>query len=480
MWIYISDLAGKDIDIAIIAKLLFYLIPSLIPMVLPLTILVASIMTFGSFSEHYEFAAMKSSGISLQRAMKSVVLFITLLSITTFFFANNVIPWSRYKAINMRNNIAKLKPAIAIVEGQFNQIAGYNIKVEKKTGENGQDLHDVLIHKKKENGRGMVIIKAKTGKLIGGTSAHLLTLVLYDGTLYQRVFSKDYKVRRRRPFIKNGFEEYRFNIDLSDFNQVNFNEEDYDNVAAMLNLSELRVALDSLTKKFNYDQDYYAQTLRSRNGMQRVLGEIEENRMDTLTLKDSIEVKQKPSRVESVDYAIQDLNGFYDSYELRTQIRMTNLALTITNGTIRTIKGKAKNFRRKIERLNETTIEIHNKFALAVMCYVLFFVGAPMGAIIKKGGLGTPMIVAIILFLIYYYIGMFAKNSAQDGSINAVLATWISTIIMLPLSILLTYQATTDRKLVNFDVVLEPMKRFVDQLFKKIGLRKRKKNDNNS
>src|SRR5699024_1898974 len=155
-------------------------------------------------------------------------------------------------------------------------------------------------------------------------------------------------------------------------------------------------------------------------------------------------------------------------------------ALTITNGTIRTIKGKAKNFRRKIERLNETTIEIHNKFALAVMCYVLFFVGAPMGAIIRKGGIGTPMIVAIILFLIYYYIGMFAKNSAQDGSINAVLATWVSTIIMLPLSILLTYQATTDRKLVNFDIVLEPMKRFFDQLFKKIGLRKRKKNDNNS
>src|SRR5699024_2901146 len=134
-------------------------------------------------------------------------------SVTTFFFANDVIPWSKYKAINLRNNIKKLKPALAIVEGMFNQVGEYNIRVEKKTGKNGQDLHNVIIHKKIEKGRGLIVVKAKTGKLISSENSDILSLKLYDGTQYQRIYAKNYKERRRRPFIKNSFDEYTFNID---------------------------------------------------------------------------------------------------------------------------------------------------------------------------------------------------------------------------------------------------------------------------
>ena len=149
IWLYISELAGKDLDITVVGKFLLYFSPKLIPLVLPLTILLASIMVFGNFAENYEFAAMKSTGISLQRAMRSLSIFIFGLSVLAFLFANNVIPWAELKSYNLRKNIAKVKPAMAIAEGQFNEIGNINIKVAEKSGERGQYLKNVVIHQKK-------------------------------------------------------------------------------------------------------------------------------------------------------------------------------------------------------------------------------------------------------------------------------------------------------------------------------------------
>src|SRR5690606_35269676 len=164
-WLYIRELAGKDLDISVIAKLLIYFLPKLIPLVVPLTILLASIMVFGSFAENYEFAAMKSTGISLQRAMSGLSVFIVILGFITFVFANNVIPWSEFNSYNLRKNIAKLKPAMAIAEGQFNEIGAYNIKVEDKIDD--KNLKDVIIHIKSLDGRRIAeTIKSKTGELI--------------------------------------------------------------------------------------------------------------------------------------------------------------------------------------------------------------------------------------------------------------------------------------------------------------------------
>lgn len=472
IWLYISELAGKDLDVEIIGKFLLYVSPNLIPMVLPLTILVASIMTFGGFSEHYEFAAMKSSGISLQRAMRSLILFIGVLSVTTFFFANDVIPWSQYKSINLRNNIRKLKPALAIVQGSFNQVGDYNIKVKKKTGENGQNLHDVIIHKKIENQRGMTVIKAKSGKLEGNKSSDILSLILYDGNQYQRTYPKDFKERLKRPFIKNNFKEYKFNIDLSSFNDVDLDDEKYNNSEKMLDVSELRVSLDSLSRQFNQDQKNFTKTLMSRNGTEKILkNDIQVKKFDKPKLKLNKFQESKPK--DTVIYAINDMNGFYNSYDVHKKLQMANLALSSIRGTVSTINGKKKNFSKKAARLNKTEIQIHDKFALAIMCYILFFVGAPLGAIIRKGGIGLPMVVAILLFLTYYYIGIFAKNSAEDGSISPFLATWLSTFIMLPLSVIVTYRATTDQGIFNPNIIISPIRK----LFAKIGLVKKKKKE---
>jgi lipopolysaccharide export system permease protein len=183
VWLFIGELAGKDLDLGLIAKFLVYKMPSVVPLVLPLSIVLSSIMTFGSFAENYEFAAMKSAGISLTRAMRGLSIFIAVLSLATFLFANNVIPYAEYKFINFRRNIAQVKPAMAIAEGQFNDVGSYNIKVDKKSGENGNLLSGITIHKKSNQdfGNNSVVIQAKNGELVSNEESNILKLVLNNG-----------------------------------------------------------------------------------------------------------------------------------------------------------------------------------------------------------------------------------------------------------------------------------------------------------
>ena len=199
VWVYISELAGKDLEVEIILKFLLFVSPRLVVLVLPLTILLVSIMVFGNFSENYEFAAMKSTGISLQRAMKSLSFFIVFLAIISFFFANNVIPLAEYNFFNLRRNIARVKPAMAISEGQFNQLKDINIKVAKKSGENGKFLEDVIIHQKKGNTYGnYTVIKSKTGEFLSNESSNILQLILYDGNYYDELQPANYEKRTQK------------------------------------------------------------------------------------------------------------------------------------------------------------------------------------------------------------------------------------------------------------------------------------------
>ena len=210
-WLYIAELAGKDLNIEVIIKFLIYVTPKLIPLVLPLTILLSSIMVFGSFAENYEFAAMKSTGISLQRAMSGLSIFIVGVAVITFFFANNAIPWSEMKFYNLRKNIAKTKPSMAIAVGQFNQIEStpYNIKVQNKSGDNDQFLEDVTIHLKAADGRtNAKTIKAKTGEFFFEEKSNVLQLILFDGNYYEDLLPKAIKSRNKKPFAKSTFKKY--------------------------------------------------------------------------------------------------------------------------------------------------------------------------------------------------------------------------------------------------------------------------------
>ncbi|QYA25882.1 YjgP/YjgQ family permease [Gramella sp. MT6] len=447
IWLYIGELAGKDLDAEVIMKFLLYFSPKLVPLVLPLTILLTSIMTFGAFAENYEFAAMKSSGISLGRAMRSLTVFIVFISLVAFFFANNVIPAAEFKSINLRKNIAQLKPAMAISEGIFNDIGTFNIKVDEKSGENDQYLTDVIIHQKKATGGNNTVIKAKEGELVGSTDSDVLSLILKEGNYYDEVEQSDFKKRKRKPFAKSYFDRYVINIDLSDFNNVDLEDETYNSAHGMLKISELDESIDSFSVSYNDRMAEFRSSMYTRSGVK------------------NLNMNYKPK--DTVFNKEEGLLNYFDTYD---GAQIANLALGSVNSSLAHLGMKKQEFKVSIKQINKFEIALHEKYALAIACIVLFFVGAPLGAIIRKGGMGLPIVVAILIFLTYHFIGIFAKNSAENGTIAPFIATWLSTWIMLPLGIYLTYRATTDQGLFVFDNFISPIKK----LFKKAGLFKDK------
>lgn len=448
VWVYISELAGKELEFEVILKFLLYVSPRIVVLVLPLTILLVSIMVFGNFSENYEFAAMKSTGISLQRAMKSLSIFIVFLAIISFFFANNVIPMAEYNFYNLRRNIARVKPAMAIVEGQFNQLQDVNIKVAKKSGDNGQFLEDVIIHQKKGGTSGnYTVIKSKTGEFYSDESSDILQLILYDGNYYDELQPANYQKRtKNRPQIKSTFEKYIINLDLSEFNNVDFEQKETSSLYNMLGVSELSSTLDSLYDTQNKSFEAFSNTMLSRSNQ------------PILKLNFNPKTNLTKSAPEDLLLLFQD----------RKTVQLLELAINNTNSAQDELKVKSKSFLLSTININKHIVALHDKFAIGLMCIVLFFVGAPLGALIRKGGIGLPLVVAILIFLTYHFISIFAKNSSEDNSLNPVFATWLAGIIMLPFSIYLTSRATKDRALMDLDAILIPLKqRFVTStLFK--------------
>ena len=436
LWLYISELAGKDLDISVTAKFILYYMPRLIPLVVPLTILLTSIMVFGNFAENYEFAAMKSTGISLQRAMRSLSVFIVILGVACFFFANNVIPWGEYHFYNLRKNIAKVKPALAIAEGQFNEIGNINIKVDKKTGERGQYLDGVIIHEKSSTrtGNHKVIVSEK-GELKSSPDSNVLQLELLNGNYYEEIIDSKNSRNEKKPHAKSYFESYIINVDLEILNTEDLDEKSQSDRYSMLDIKQLNRAIDTLDKERKDDLKALSNTLYNRSTYTALNLNIDKNEKDSLYTGELL-----------------------DLFNLQNKLQIINLATNSANSTTQIIESNKRNFATKKIWYNKHITALHDKFVLAVACIILFFVGAPLGALIRKGGLGLPMVVAIVLFLTYHFFGIFAINSAEKGSLNPIIGSWLSTTVMLPLSIYLTSRATNDKGVFRIDPLLVPLK----------------------
>ncbi len=454
VWLLIAELAGKDLDFFMVVKFLSFSMPRMIPLVLPLSVLLASIMSFGDFSENYELAAMKSAGISLQRALRPLVIFILLLSVLAFVFANNVIPFAEYKFINFRKNIAQAKPALAIAEGQFSDVGLYNIKVNKKSGENGTILTGITIHKKSDIGDGSkTVIKAKNGKLISNENSNILQLVLNDGNYYEDIVPKNYEDLPKMPFVKSSFKKDVINIDLSALNKIDLTNESEANTNTMLTTSELTYTLDSLTKTLKTDIVSFSENINQRVGIQRTTQPI-------LIQKK----KQKNQPFQS------DLLALFST---KQRLDIINFA----NSNLSSIKYSVENsnteFKIKQENINGHLIAFYDKFVIAFACFMMFFIGAPLGAIIRKGGLGLPVVFAMLIFISFHFINTFGRRISEEGGLTPFVGSWMSSFILTPLAILLTYRATNDIGLINLDVLLVPFQKLIKKILPKI-----KNNDN--
>lgn len=443
VWLFIAELAGKDLDLVMVLKFLLFAMPRIIPLVLPLSVLLASIMTFGNLAENYEFAAMKSAGISLQRAMKSLIIFISLLSFVAFLFANNVIPYAEYKFINFRRNIAQLKPAMAIAEGQFSDVGLFNIKVNKKSGKDGNTLTGITIHKKSTNGDGnKTVIKAKNGELISSEKSSTLQLVLNDGNYYEDVITKNYLEKNKLPFAKSSFKKYIINIDLSKLNAVDVDNASVSNTNSMLNVSELNYTLDSLHKNRDTEIMSFSENINQRIGIQKIYAPITSIKKTKVLPKNLLSVYKNDQKLEVITFASNNVESTMISID----------------GTNTELANKQKN-------INAHQLALYDKFVIAFACFLMFFIGAPLGAIIRKGGLGLPIVFAVLIFISFHFINTFGKRVSQEDQLNPFWGAWLSSFILSPLAILLTYRATNDIGLINMDVILAPF----HKLFKKIA-----------
>lgn len=433
IWLFISELAGKDLDTFTVLKFLSFYAPTIVPMVLPLSVLLASIMTFGSFAENYEFAAMKSSGISLQRSMKMLTLTICLLALVSFFFANNVIPRAQYKFINLRKTIVQQKPAMAITEGQFNTIGNFNIKVDQKTGDNGEFLEGVIMHIK-NNKAGLAantVIKAKNGILRSNENSNYLQLELLDGNYYENIIQDSYETRQKKPFAKSSFNRYIVNIDLTKLNTTENTDEDITS-EKMLTINELNYTIDSLKTNYNKDVVSFAENIASRNEV------FKKSKNDSVT---------KPKTFDL-------LSIFSDSEKSKLlEIAKNNLA-----NTEFTILNAQNDLTYKKKNINSHWIVYYEKFMIAYSCLLMFFIGAPLGAIIRKGGVGLPMVFAVIIFITFHFINTFGRKLAQEDGIHPFLGVWMASLLLTPFAIMLTYRATNDIGImINFDWITEPI-----------------------
>lgn len=447
IWLFISELAGKDLDLWTIIKFLSYYAPTIVPLVLPLSILLAGIMTFGSFAENYEFAAMKSSGISLQRAMKMLTITIGILAFVSFFFANNVIPDAQYKFINLRKTIVQQKPAMAITEGQFNTIGNSNIKVDKKSGDNGEFLEGIIMHIKNTNyGLGAnTIIKAKKGLLSSEDNSNSLQLELYDGYYYEDLQPTKFEERDKLPFAKSSFKKYILTIDLTQLNQAEMDQGDITS-EKMLTVPELSYTVDSLQKNYNKDVVSFADNLTIRN--------------DNLFNKKPVESLLAPPKK---DNHTKDILSLFSKNE---KIQLIAMAKNNINSADFNIQNSKLDLDIKSKNINSHWLAIHEKFVMAYSCLLMFFIGAPLGAIIRKGGLGLPIVFAMLIFISFHFTNTFGRKLAQEATISPFLGAWMASILMTPFAIMLTYRATNDIGImINLDWLTVP----IQKLFSKIN-----------
>ena len=448
LWLAFDEIAGKGIDIFFVLKFLGYLSLILTPTALPIGILLSSIMALGNLSENYEFAAIKSAGVSLRRVMKPLVIFTLLLSAMNFVFLNNVYPWATLKQKNLYLNMKKKKPALALVPGAFNtEIPGISIKFAEKYGEEENLLRDVQISDLSAGNGKVKVITAERGEIATEPGSKYMTLKLEDGYYYEAHVKKSMSRddRAKNPGSKANFKNYSINIDISAFNDdQSLDKEDITTAHGMLSARQL----DSISKekKITYDQ-------RIESQAKYIYLTTNVNKM--YNYPDSL-------RAESLEPEI------LDNYNTYNKTLVLNDAVQSVKRIVRRSSNQIESSKRDRKILNLYDYEYGYRIAFSLDCVVLFFIGAPLGSIIRKGGFGLPMIMAIIIFVIYFFISQLGKNLSEESAISAQLGSWLATLILLPFGFLLTRRATQGMGVFNIDNFFNKVKKYFSKLSKLI------------
>ncbi len=473
LWKYIDDLVGKGLEFTIIGELLFYISLSLVPMALPLAILLASLMTFGNLGENYELLSLKSAGISLQKTMQSLIIFTILVSIGAFFFANNVLPVANLKSRSLLWDVQRQKPDLQIKKGVFNSLSGFSIRVEEKDPETNL-LKKVRIYDHTGKEGNISVTVADSGYMKMTEDEKSLLVILYNGYSYKEEIENKRKNSKDRtyPHRREEFKEQRFTIELTGFGLNRSDESLYKSGFAMLNLNQLKYFHDSISEELiNVHEKYNENLIKSsyfkkreirdkevkatiENSRKKRTGNIND-KVRNVVANDTAGVVRKDTIAETSTEIQENITyNFYETFDtLENNMKSAVLYEALSNA--RDAKSYIKNnnvnlssYQRKIARYK---IEWYRKFTLSFACFIFFFIGAPLGAIIRKGGLGMPVIISVLFFIIYYIITITTEKLAKEVIITPFWGMWIASMILLPAGMFLTYKATTDSVILSVD-----------------------------
>lgn len=428
-WLWIDEFVGKGLDAFTIMKFIWYQSAVLIPLALPLAVLISSLMTFGNLGETFELVAIKSAGISLLRFMSPLFVVSIVIGIGAFLFSNYVIPVANLKSRTLLADIVLAKPAFAIQEGVFyDKIDGFAIKIGKKEA-NDSIIKDVIVYEQ-DNPLQDNFIVAKSGIMKSSPDKRFLDIVFKDGWRYQE---RGNRYDSSTEYIRLGFKEYKKQFDISSFNFKASSDSNNRNNERVYSMRQLDKAIDSIGKNNERENKAFNQNVFSG--------------ISLLSYKDSITKSKVPDSIIHINAKAKNFSDAVipDSARLMVNDRAINMANSIKGS----IGMNIDSYKERNKTLRRYKIEWHKKVVLALACVILFLIGAPLGSIIRKGGLGTPMIFAIVFFLVFYFSSNTGEKFAKEGRLTPFSGMWLSTFILLPIGIFLIYKAMQDSNLFN-------------------------------
>lgn len=437
LWRYMDDLVGKGLQLADILEFLWYACWTFVPMSLPLSVLLSSLMVFGNFGEHYELVALKSAGIPLRRVMRPAIFMSLVICGIAFYFANNAVPKAYMLHRQKYHEIKTTRPAVNVQEGvYYYDIPDYVIRVGKRR-DDGRYLENVQIYDHSEKRGNRAVTMSKTGSMFTMENGRYLVFNLYDGYSYgEDVTGQSMGSNRNaaeKPFTRIKFDTQTLIMDLSRYDSPDRGDNLYVRHQKALGLKALGAQIDTLRDRLD---DRVEDLVGSLDGRNYYLG--------TLIGLDSANRARFNGLVAQKDYTPQYVRPQPTARELED-------AALIANAMAEDMNYYKSDIKYNQERLNAYRVEEHKKFSLSVGCLILFLIGAPLGALIRKGGMGMPVVVSVLMFIVYYMISVIGEKSAIEGTLSCTLGSWLATLIYLPFCLFLTIQATVDSSLLDAD-----------------------------
>lgn len=443
LWRYIDDLVGKGLSIDVIGELFFYAALTMVPMALPLAILLASLMIFGNLGEKFELTAMKASGISLLKVMSPLIILISFIAVGAFFFQNNVLPVAQTKMWTLLYSMRQKSPELEIPEGVFyTQIPGYNFYVESKDRDSGT-LFNMMIYDVSRGFDNARVILADSGHLKSADDKAHLFLQLYNGEQFENLRESGAYSQSSQPYRSENFDLKEILLAF-DANFTRMDEAGMRNQYVGKNMTQLQATIDSVGLRVDSIGAVYAKEIKERPYI---------NVTPVSTVR-SLNGKAGAQEVR-IPYPAASVKSYNMDSVFYADLHRTRNYLTGAIRRVQTIKQEYE-FRSFVMEEDRATIrrhgiEMHRKFTLSFACLVFFFIGAPLGAIIRKGGIGTPLVISVLLFIFYYIIDNTGFKFARDGKTAVWEGVWLSSFVLLPLGVFLTYKAMRDSAVLNGD-----------------------------